>query len=195
MRSGGWRCRFYQLDFPEGFPHCSYFSGELTSDIKSDHKHSLLVTGDMYFDTDYQAERLIMNWHIVPCAGYIAPDAAVLLLDSWVLKAWCWVSEPEHWCLLGWPFCLLSSCVVDGSPVSRDEKWCCCLSPSLSSCHLLLHLHPSPTHPPTPPLCPCMSSLLFFLLIILTLSISFSLFLHLSLSLPSLQSSHFQPKG
>lgn len=81
---------------------------------------------------------------------------------------------------MGWPFCLLSSCVVDGSPVSRDEKWCCCLSPSLSSCHLALHLHPSPTHPPTPPLCPCMSSLLFFL----PFSNPFRLFLSLSPSFP-----------
>lgn len=99
-----------------------------------------------------------MNGRIVPC---VAPDAAVLLLDWWVLKAWCWVSEPEHWCLLGWPFCLLSSCVVDGSPVSRDEKWCCCLSPSLSSCYLALHLHPSPTPPlPMHELPPLFSTLL-----------------------------------
>lgn len=64
-----------------------------------------------------------------------------------MLRHWCWVSKPEYLCLSGWPFCLLSSCFVDGSPVSRDEKWCCCLSPSLSSSHQLLHLHPSPTHP------------------------------------------------
>lgn len=66
-----------------------------------------------------------------------------------MLRYWCWVSKPEYLCSSGWPFCLLSSCFVDGSPVSRDEKWCCCLSPSLSSSHHLLHLHlhPSPTHP------------------------------------------------
>lgn len=80
--------------------------------------------------------------------------------------------------MLEWPFCLLS-CVVDGSPVSRHEKWCCCLSSSLSSCHLSLQLHPSPTH--QLPLYPCMKSLLFFLLFILTLSIPLSV----SSSLPA----------
>ena len=102
-------------------------------------------------------------------------------MDSLALWAWCWVSESECWCLLGWPFCLLSSCVVDGSPVSRDEKWCCCLSHhclSLSSCHLYSHLHPL-THPL--PLCPPLLSTLHSHLFCL----SHSLFIFASLSVSS----------
>lgn len=92
--------------------------------------------------------------HILLLKGQCWADCAVCrsdntrwcsVVDSSVLKGWCWVSQPEHWCLLGWPFCLSSS-VVSGSPFRRDETCCRCLPPSVSSL---------PSNPPPPPtLCP-----------------------------------------
>lgn len=104
-----------------------------------------------------------------------------------MLKGCCWVSDSDYCCLLGGPFCLLSSCVIDGTSVSGDEKWCCCLPQSLSSS---LSIAPPPplSHSLSAPLCislpPFFSSLLSHPL---HLSFSLSIFAWLSVFSPALR--------
>lgn len=58
------------------------------------------------------------NIELTYCSLSGVESTRCLQCSCWTVE-W-WVSEPECWCLFGWPFCLLSSCVVDGSPVRRD---------------------------------------------------------------------------
>lgn len=116
-----------------------------------------------------------------------------------------WVSEPEYWCLFGWPFCLQSSCVVDGSPVRRERSGAVVY---LHLFHLAIYRStsaPSSTHSlstltraPSSSMYSSFSSFLFFLSLSFSLSIFACLFppVHSPpLPFPPLCSSHFQPKG